>query len=63
MLEYIEHQRGALNNMAGDVMDITLYSEGALSYRDLMEMSPIEVRIAVTRLNKYMKEKAEAMKG
>ena len=48
--------------MIGDVVDITLHSEGALTYAELMSMTPQELSVATKRLNKYMKDKAEAIK-
>lgn len=43
------------------MIDITLYSEGALSYSELKNMTPHELRVAVDSLNRYLKKQEEAM--
>lgn len=49
--------------MTGELVDIALYSDGAITYSELLAMTPMEVETAVTRLNKFMKSKADAITG
>jgi len=45
------------------VFDLAIYSKGAATVGDIWDMTPEQFSIFEKRLNKYYKEKSDAMKN
>lgn len=59
-MDFVRRQRDETLQAAAGLMDVALWSGGAVGYNELKAMSPEEVRVVVERVNNHLRVKAKA---